>query len=98
MKYSEVIPGESIAAQHIVMVMEYRIRQDKRRKLCDRQIRWQKIRKREGNDAYTTALFEKLESSDGHICGKDIERILISTTKVVFEETSGKAAFNEEES
>ena len=50
---------------------------------------------REGNDAYTTALFEKLESSDGQIGGKDIEGILISITKVVFEETS---AFNEEES
>ena len=50
------------------------------------------------HDAYTTALVEKLKSSDGQIGGKDIERILISTTTVVFEETSGKAAFNEEES
>ena len=80
------------------MVMEYRIRQDKRRQLCDRQVRWQEIRNREGNDAYTTALVEKLESSDGQRGGKDIARILISTTTVVFKETSGKAAFNEEES
>ena len=81
---SEIFRGDTwreyIAAQHIVMIMEYRIRQDKRRKLCDRQIIWRKIRKREGTDAYTTALFEKLESSDGQIGGKDIERILISTT------------------
>ena len=46
-KDSEVIPSESKAAQHIAMVMEYRIRQDKRRKLRtrDRQIRWREIRK-----------------------------------------------------
>ena len=80
------------------MVMEYMIRHDKRRQLCDRQIRWQEIRNREGNDAYTTALVEKLESSDEQIGEKDIEKIFISTTTVVFEETSGKAAFNEEES
>ena len=63
-KDSEVMPSESKAAQHIAMVMEYRIRQDKIRKLRtrDRQIRWRKIRKRECKDGYTTALFEKLES------------------------------------
>ena len=47
------------------------------------------IRNREGNDAYTTALFEKL---DGRTDWKDIESILNSTAEEVFGETSGKGA------
>ena len=52
-KDCKVIPGESIAAQHRILVMEYRIRQNKRRqpRTRERQIRWWKIRNREGKDA-----------------------------------------------
>ena len=96
-KDCKVIPGESIAAQHRILVMEYRIRQNKRRKprTRERQIRWWKIRNREGKDAYTASLFEKLESKDVQLDWKDIETILISTAKEVFGETSGKGAYNE---
>ena len=78
-KYCKVIRGESIAAQHRILVMEYRIRQNKRRKprTRERQIRWWKIRNREGKDAYTAALFDKLERKDVHLYWKDIETILI---------------------
>ena len=92
-----MIPGESIAAQHRILVTEYRIRQNKRRKprTRERQIKWWKIRNREGKDAYTAALFEKLESKDVQLDGNDIETILISTAKEVFGETWGKGAYNE---
>ena len=78
-KDCKVIHGGSIAAQHRILVMEYRIRQNKRRKprTRERQIRWWKIRNREDKDAYTVALFEKLESKDVHVDWKDIETILI---------------------
>ena len=96
MKDCKVIPGESIAAQHRILVMEYRIRQNKRRKprTRERQIRWWRMRNREGKDAYTAALFEKLESKDVQLYWKGIETILISTAKVVFGETSEKGAYN----
>ena len=53
------------------------------------------IRNREGKDEYTAALFEKLESKDVQLDWKDIETILISSSKEVFGETSGKGAYNE---
>ena len=83
MKYCKVIPGESIAAQLRILVMECRIRQKKRRKprIRERQIILWKIRNREGNDAYTAALFEKLESKDVQLDGKDIETILYQLQK-----------------
>ena len=56
------------------------------------------MRNREGKDAYTAALFEKLESKDVQLDWKDIETILISTAKVVFGETSEKGAYNGKES
>ena len=94
-----MIPGDSIAGQHRIVVnlktiMEYRIRQNKRRKprTRERQIRWWKIRNREGNYAYTAALFGKLESRDGLVQWKDMQTI--STAKAVFRETSGKAPYN----
>ena len=82
-KDCKVIHGESIAAQLRILVMEYRIRQNKRRKprTLERQIIWWKIRNREGKDAYTAALSEKLERKDVQLDWKDIETILISTAK-----------------
>ena len=100
MKDCKVIPGDIIAAQHRLLVMEYRIRQNERRKprTRERQIRWWKIRNIEGKDAYTAAIFEKLESKDVQLDCKAIETILISTAKEFFGETSGKGAYNEKES
>ena len=85
--------GESIAAQYRVLVMEYGIRPGKRRKprTRDRQIICGKIINRECNDAYTTGLFEKLESWDGLIDRKQaIESILLSTAKEGIRANIGK--------
>ena len=85
-KDCKVIPGESIAMQHRILVMDYR------------QIRWWNLKKEKPRAEYQASVTIKLDEIGLDLDWNKIKEILISTAKEKLGQTSGKGAYNEKES
>ena len=99
-KDCKVIPGESIAMQHRILVMDYKLKtpMKKQTRKINRQIRWWNLKKEKARAEYQGSVTIKLDEIGLDLDWKKIKEILISTAKEKLGQTSGKGAYNEKES
>ena len=99
-KNCKVIPGESIAMQDRIKVMDYRMKtpRKKQTRQLNRQIRWWKLKKEEARAEYKASVTTKLDEIGLDLDWNKIQDILVSTAKDKLRQTSGKGAYNEKES
>ena len=77
----KVIPGESIAMQHNILVMDYRMKtpRKKQTRKLNKQIRWWKLKKEEARTEYQASVTKKLDEIGLDLNWSKIEEILVST-------------------
>ena len=99
-KDCNVIPAESIAMQHRILVMDYRMKTPRKKhtRKLKKQIRWWKLKKEEAWAEYQAPDTTKLDEIGLYLDWNKIQEILESTAKEKFGQTSGKGAYNEKES
>ena len=96
-KDCKVIPGESIAMQHRILVMDYKLKtpMKKQTRKINRQIRWWNLKKEKARAEYQASVTTNLDDIGLHLDWNKIRDILISTAKEKLGQTSGKGAYNE---
>ena len=95
-KDCKVIPGESIATQHIIPTMDICIQTKKRVKPRRRkqQIKWWRLRDRDENRKFASTVEENIEDIKEW---NQLEALLLDTANSVLGQTTGKGAYNEKE-
>ena len=93
-KDCKVIPGESIAMQHRILVMDYKLKtpMKKQTRKINRQIRWWNLKKEKTRAEYQASVTIKLDQIGLDLDWNKIKEILISTAKEKLGQTSGKGA------
>ena len=91
-KYCKVIPGESIAMQHRILVMDYRLKtpRKKQTRQLNKQIRWWTLKKEEARAEYKASVTTKLDEIGLDLDWNKIQEILVSTAKDKLGQTRGK--------
>ena len=99
-KDCNVIPGEIIAMQHRILVMDYKLKTPMKKptRKINRQIRWWNLKKEKARAEYQASVTTKLDDIGLDLDWNKIKEILISTAKEKLGQTSGKGAYNEKES
>ena len=95
-KDCKVIPGESIATQHILLTMDIGIQTKKRVKPRKRkqQIKWWRLKDRDENRKFASKVEDKIKDIKDW---NQLEALLLDTAKNVLGETTGKGSDNEKE-
>ena len=91
-----MIPGESIATQHIILTMHICIKTKKRVKprMRKQQIKWWRLKDRDENRKFASRLEENINDVEEW---NQLEALLLDTAKSVLGQTTGKGAYNEKE-
>ena len=99
-KDCRVIPEESIAMQHRILVMDYRFKtpRKKQTRKLNKQIRWWKLKKEEARAEYQASVTTKLDDIGLDLDWNKIQEILVCPAKEKLGQTSGKGAYDEKES
>ena len=99
-KDCKVIPGESIAMQHRILVMDYKLKtpMKKQTRKLNSQIGWWNLKKEKAMAEYQASDTTNLDEIGLDLDWNKIKDILISTAKEKLGQTSGKGAYNEKES
>ena len=93
-KDCKLIPGESIATQHIILTMDICMQTKKRVKPRRRthQIKWWSLKDPDENRKFASKVEENINDIKEW---NQLEALLLDTAKSVLGETAGKQAYNE---
>jgi hypothetical protein len=89
----KVIPGESLAAQHRLLVVDFIVEKKKRkRRKREKQIIWWKLRKEEGEELVQrlSEKFEEIEESERFCWGETFPMVIDTAKEVLGESIPGK--------
>ena len=91
-----MIPGESIATQHRILMMDICIQTKKRVKSRRRkqQIKWWRLKDRDENRKFASIVEEQINDVKEW---NQLEVLLLDTAKSILGQTTGKGAYNEKE-